>query len=622
MIALYKFNKPLEVQLSFLLREYGHEPALFYSVKSLLDQMMKPMVVITPIVWAKELESLPIPVLSVSIHLADLEREIVLCSGCRDAIRKAVIVASAEEIKRLKEEFRISGKVGEGIIPYSLDFLTQDQLVKLDSDSHEMYFMPAWGKMLSWDQKWEKKFHLVSPSLSYLFSVVQQACSLLTFTEKAIRERYQLEAIVHSSHDGVIAVDKQGNITLVNHHAKKMLGLPEEVLGQKITDFIPHSDMVRVLRTGKKELGDLAVLQDKHIVINRFPVIINGTVVGAVSNFKQITDIQKMEMKLRKMLHESGLEARYRISDIVGSSQEIQFAKEQAVLFAETEATVLITGESGTGKEMFAQGIHLASARSLGPFVAVNCAALPESLLESELFGYEEGSFTGARKGGKAGLFELAHGGTLFLDEIGEMPLRIQAILLRVLQEKKVRRVGGERVIPVDVRIIAATNRDLKEEIEQQRFRSDLYYRINVLTLDLPPLRERIGDIPDLVRSIVSQLNEQREKKIDKISTDIFSLLMDYHWPGNIRELRNVIERMVLLEKGSELTMRSAAFFVQKIQKNRLHSIRENELSLKTVEMELIRRALEKYQNNKTKAAQSLGMDRSTLWRKIKEYNL
>jgi transcriptional regulator, propionate catabolism operon regulatory protein len=621
MIALYKFNKPLEVQLSSLLREFGQKPAFFYSVKSLLDQMMKPMVVITPASWAKELESLPIPVLPVSIHLADLEREIGLCSGCRDAIRKAVIVASAEEISRLEEEYRISRKVEEGL-PYSLDFLTQDQLVKLESDLHEMYFMPAWGRMLSWDQRWEKKIRLVSPSLSYLFSVVQHACSLISFTEKAIQERYQLEAIVHSSHDGVIAVDKQGNITLVNHHAKKMLGLPEEVLGRKITDFIPHSDMVRVLKTGKKEIGDLAVLQDKQIVINRFPIIINGTVVGAVSNFKQITDIQKMEMKLRKMLHESGLEARYRISDIVGSSQEIQFAKEQAVLFAETEATVLITGESGTGKEMFAQGIHLASARSLGPFVAVNCAALPESLLESELFGYEEGSFTGARKGGKAGLFELAHGGTLFLDEIGEMPLRIQAILLRVLQEKKVRRVGGERVIPVDVRIIAATNRDLEEEIEQQRFRSDLYYRINVLTLDLPPLRERIGDIPDLVRSIVSQLNEQREKKIDKISTDIFSLLMDYHWPGNIRELRNVIERMVLLEKGSELTMRSAAFFVQKIQKNRFHRIRENELSMKEVEREMIRRALEKYQNNKTKAAQSLGMDRSTLWRKIKEYNL
>jgi len=214
----------------------------------------------------------------------------------------------------------------------------------------------------------------------------------------------------------VIAVDRHSQITLVNEHAKMLLGLSGDVLGKPITDYIPHSDMLRVLKTGREELGEIATVRDRSIVINRIPVIVKDQVVGAVSNFKEIIDIQKMEMTLRKKLHDNGLSARYRLDSIVGSSPAILETKEQAALFAKTNATVLITGESGTGKELFAQGIHLESGRAVGPFLAVNCAALPEGLLESELFGYEDGAFTGAKKGGKPGLFELAHGGTLFLD--------------------------------------------------------------------------------------------------------------------------------------------------------------------------------------------------------------
>ncbi|KOR81653.1 transcriptional regulator [Bacillus sp. FJAT-21352] len=434
-------------------------------------------------------------------------------------------------------------------------------------------------------------------------------------------ERYQVEAIVKSAHDGVVAVDHEGRITVANEHAKKLLGLQDGVKGHKITEFIPHSDLMRILATGKIEMGDIATVMGRQIVINRFPVIVKGKIVGVVSSFKEITNIQKMELKLRKMLHQSGLEAKHRLSDIVGRSSELVKAKDLAQRFARTDATVLITGESGTGKELFAQGIHLASPRVLGPFVAVNCSALPESLLESELFGYEEGAFTGANKGGKAGLFELAHGGTLFLDEIGEMPLHIQALLLRVLQERTVRRVGGDRVVPVDVRIIAATNRKLEEEIREKRFRTDLYYRINVLNVELPPLRDRLIDIPDLLGAIVNQFNEKRETQIVSIDQEVYTLFKAYDWPGNIRELRNIVERMVLLEEGSTLTVHSGEFLLQKLNRNK-NQKDLSDLSIKVNERELIEAALKKYFNNKTKTAQALGVDRSTLWRKLKEYNL
>ncbi|PLR92050.1 sigma-54-dependent Fis family transcriptional regulator [Bacillus sp. T33-2] len=435
-----------------------------------------------------------------------------------------------------------------------------------------------------------------------------------------VREKYQVEAIVKSSHEGVIAVDRQGYITIANENAKSILGLPEIEVGSKITNYIPQSDMLRVLETGKAELGDIAKIQNRQIVINRYPVLINHKVVGAVSNFKELTHIQKMEMKLRKKLYNKGLGAKYRLQDIVGNSKEIVESLQQALLYAQTDASVLITGESGTGKELFAQGIHLESSRASGPFVAVNCAAFPESLLESELFGYEEGSFTGANKGGKQGLFELAHGGTLFLDEIGEMPLRIQALLLRVLQEKCIRRIGGERIIPVDVRIIAATNKHLENAISTNEFRADLYYRINVLTLELPSLRRRLEDIPALVRNMINQFNHEQQRNIEYIEEDLLDLLKEYQWPGNIRELRNVIERMVLLAKGKSLCMKDATFFSQKLT-SAYQSNAARATNIKQNEKALIMDTLKKTPN-KTLAARELGIDRSTLWRKLKEYNL
>ncbi|KSU86013.1 transcriptional regulator [Fictibacillus enclensis] len=439
-------------------------------------------------------------------------------------------------------------------------------------------------------------------------------------TKEFVKEKLHVQAIVHSAHDAVIAVDMNGKITLTNDHAKKYLRLEADVIGRNITDFIPHSDMLRVLQAGKKEIGDIATIHDKQYLINRYPVLLDNTVVGAVSNIKEITDLQKMEMKLRKRLHENGLEAKYTLRDIIGETKTIQNAKEQAEIFGKTDATVLITGESGTGKELFAQGIHLQSRRAIGPFVAVNCAAFPEHLLESELFGYEEGSFTGAKKGGKPGLFELAHGGTLFLDEVGEMPLQIQAHLLRVLQEKTIRRVGGQRAIPVNVRIIAATNTEMEEALRSKKFRTDLFYRLNVLSLDLPPLRDRKDDIPLLVNHFMEQFNEQHSRKMSDVDPGFLPLLKQYDWPGNIRELRNVIERLILLDQGTSLNAQKAEVFYPKLTSNKKGREEKRE-NLKENERQLIQDALRKYEN-KTEAARFLGIGRSTLWRKMKQHDL
>ncbi|KZE55560.1 transcriptional regulator [Brevibacillus parabrevis] len=423
-----------------------------------------------------------------------------------------------------------------------------------------------------------------------------------------------IQAILDASHDGIIAVDHDYTIIWVNQNATEILGLPSHVVGEKITRYIPNSDMLRILATGKKEIGDIATVLNRQIIINRLPIVVRGEIVGAVSTFKEITDIQKMEMRIRKQSMESGLEAKFRLEDIVGHSKAMQEAKEWAETFARTDATVLIQGESGTGKELFAQGIHLSSQRATGPFIAVNCAALPGNLLESELFGYEEGAFTGARKGGKPGLFELAHGGTLFLDEIGEMSITIQALLLRVLQEKKVRRVSGERIVPVDVRIIAATNRNLEQMMEEKLFRSDLYYRLNVLTLELPPLRERTEDIPLLMEAIMEEIAQRGDRRLQGVDEAVYHFLGQYDWPGNVRELRNVVERMVLLCKSDYLRLEDTQFLSKKLA--RKQALRQQQDD----EEEMIRKVLEATKGNKREAAKMLGMDRTTLWRKMKKY--
>jgi propionate catabolism operon transcriptional regulator len=614
MIALFKMFDLYEDQIKNLLKDLGYPTASFYSINSILDQVMNPMVIMTPAIFLKELEDLSFPIIPIPMNIGDIKRSIKDLFEIPEQ-REYSFITSKEEIEWLRKEY-VEHAANDEI---QISFITEKQSASLKPN--HAYLAPIWMKGLLSNPR-IKSLHFIKPAFTSVIPFLQVAGSLMNLMEEILKERYQVDAIVDSTHDGVVAIDRTGNIRLVNEHAKTILGVEEDMKGRNITEFIPQSDMLRVLETGKIERGDIAAVGGRQIVINRSPVIVKGKIVGAVSNFKEITDFQKVELQLRKKLHQNGLAAKYRLTDIIGETQEIIEAKELARKFAETESTVLITGESGTGKELFAQGIHSASNRSLGPFVAVNCAVLPENLLESEIFGYEKGTFTGALKDGKPGLFELAHGGTLFLDEIGEIPLRIQALLLRVLQERTIRRVGGERIIPVDVRIITATNRNLEEEVEKKQFRSDLYYRLNVLALELPPLRERLADIPKLVESFLNEFNDKRKNKIVNVEKELIGLFQKYDWPGNIRELRNTIERMVVLEESDSLRLQGAKFLSEKIRKRKSLEESTNSLSIKNKEKELIQTTLEKFENNKKLAAQSLGIDRSTLWRKIKEYNL
>lgn len=358
----------------------------------------------------------------------------------------------------------------------------------------------------------------------------------------------QTELILDIVHEGVIALDREGRVTLFNRMAERILKVQGwKALGQHLEHICP--ELAVSCGTGGDPVVDtLCRVGQQDLVVNRVPLIKTRVAVGAVITFKAATEIEELEDKLRRELKRKGYVARYTFEDIVFEGEAIRKVITTARKLTRGDSSILIQGESGTGKELFAQALHNASQRKGYPFVAVNCAALPHTLLESELFGYEEGAFTGAKRGGKAGLFEQAHRGTIFLDEIGDLPLELQARLLRVLQEKVVMRVGGSRVIPVDVRVIAATNRELERLVEEGAFRADLYYRLNVLPLKIPPLRQRKDDIPGLVRHFLHRLGYKHD-----LPADILEVFTSYHWPGNVRELENCIEYMVNISDGKLL---------------------------------------------------------------------
>lgn len=443
------------------------------------------------------------------------------------------------------------------------------------------------------------------------------------------RERSAMfTTITQTAMDGVLYVDIQQTIKICNPAALKMYTGPKKKLqGLSLQSAFPFlsEPVSTVINTGTELPNQLIRWKNYTINATIHPVIINSRITGIVVTFQDVTQIQQVEIQIRKKMTDKGLNAHYHFNDIIHDSPEIDYVIEKAKKFASVSSNILIEGETGTGKELFAQSIHNASTRCNGPFVAVNCAALPENLLESELFGYVEGAFTGTAKGGKTGLFELAHKGTLFLDEISEIPLSIQGKLLRVLQEHEVRRVGGDRVISVDVRIIAATNHSLSRITEQGRFRQDLLYRLNVLKLFLPPLRRRCGDTKILFLHYLNLYYRQLGRIIPHVATAAIQMLSDYHFPGNIRELRNVTERLVVIcmdkEEITADDMREA-----------LHP-EELPVKFQSTDMpippfyqdgerEFLIRMLEESNYNQTLTAEKLGINRTTLWRRMKKHGI
>lgn len=457
--------------------------------------------------------------------------------------------------------------------------------------------------------------------------------------------RVMLEAIIESTQDAISVVDENGKGILINRAYTRLTGLTkEDVIGKPATVDIAEGESMhmQVLKTERAVSGVKLKVgpKKKEVIVNVAPIKVDGKLKGSVGVVRDISEIKKLTDELnqvRRIIMQ--LNAKYTFEDIIASSKLMLAAMQQAKRASATPATVILRGESGTGKELFAHAIHNSSPRANEPFIRVNCSAIAESLLESELFGYEEGAFTGARKGGRKGFFEDADGGTIFLDEIGKMNLELQAKLLRVLQEKEITRVGGTKPININVRIIVATNANLERMIQEGTFREDLYYRLNVVPIIVPPLRKRKEDIPKLTYHLIRKYNQEYGRSIKNISIEALDILMDYDWPGNVRELENIIGR-AMINAGLDSDFITEDYLPplgiiptmirpeKKISQSRLQITEYDILnkSLKEVldEMErnVILEVLEHTNGNKTDAAKLLGIAIRSLYYKLEKYGI
>ena len=437
-------------------------------------------------------------------------------------------------------------------------------------------------------------------------------------------------ALVQGFGEGLLAVDNDGIVTEINARGGEILGINAALARGSRLDQVYRGDapILQVVKTGKEYRNQEIIVDPSGRRAQSSASLLrdeNGAIVGAVAFLRELQGQPAVRKAAVFFSH------RYQFEDIVGDSLAMQTAKEWASLAATCNSTVLILGDSGTGKELFANAIHHASSRSRGPFLAINCAAMPESLIESELFGYSDGSFTGAKRGGQSGKFEMANGGTIFLDEIGEMSLSMQAKLLRVLQERTVSRIGSSTEINVDIRVIAATHCDLTKDVEAGRFREDLYYRLAVLEVKIPPLRERKEDIPAIATALVAKISKRLERPAAAISAEALEKLSSYSWPGNVREMENVLERALVRARGAttlasghvELPtngIRHSASHAREVQ----HPAAEPAFSgrLRDMEKRAIAEALSACRGNIKQAAAQLGIARNTLYRKMQEFEI
>jgi len=442
---------------------------------------------------------------------------------------------------------------------------------------------------------------------------------MLDDLENQLKRRELSDTITDNVHDAIIAVDSLGNIILFNKNARKMFGKrSEDMLGKAIRDTFPEVDFIYELLEDKGSIREKIIHMNKlTATVKASAITIDGEVNGAVCTFQDITKLQNLEKRIRFELNKKGLTAKFTFDGVVAEDDAMKKTLARAKRLSETDSTIMIYGESGTGKEIIAQSIHNASDRGRSPFVAVNCAALTESLLESELFGYEAGAFTGARKGGKPGLFELAHGGTIFLDEINSIPLNMQSKLLRVLEEKEVMRIGSDYIIPLDIRIIGAANEDLMDKVVREEFRRDLFYRLNVLELRIPPLRSRKKDIIPLFNTFIDELSGGDEE-MPYMGEEFEEMLLNHKWLGNVRELKNIAERHFIFKydriKPKELFGRSGVSGADILE--------NSDISLKdinrTIEKMVIETLLSRGKT-KTEAAEILGISRTALWKKLRD---
>lgn len=417
----------------------------------------------------------------------------------------------------------------------------------------------------------------------------------------------QIETIINCVDDGIIAIDEYKNILYINRKITNMSHPNDE--NEFVERILEVLNIEEIIKVGTEINNKQLTLKNNSFLFNVKPIELDNKIIGYVILIRTIKEINKIINDVSNSYICTDFD------DIIGNSMEINEVKEYSTKASKGDSTVLILGESGTGKEMFARAIHYRSKRRNRPFIAINCAAIPENLLESELFGYEEGSFTGAKRGGKIGKFELCNGGTIFLDEIGDMPLHLQTKLLRVIQERVIEKVGASFSTPINIRIISATHKDLYEMVGQGEFRRDLFYRLNVIPIKIPPLRDRSGDTNILMSYFLKKCNFKLDKEVLGFSKEVYECFDIYGWPGNIREMENVIEYAVNMENGEIIGLDSLP------ARFRENSYVENNFNLKSVEKKIIEEVMGRYRN-RDKAAKVLGIGRATLFRKLKEYGI
>lgn len=448
-----------------------------------------------------------------------------------------------------------------------------------------------------------------------------------------IDETSLLETMLAAPDELIVVVNKNGYIENMSQAYGDFLGIQvQNAIGRHVTEVIENTRMDIVVKTGVPETGETQDIHGEKMIATRIPIRKNGMVIGAygrvlVRNTRELHMLHdklssiEMELNMYKRTFEKINTAKYTVDDIIGDCSIMQDLKDSVRKVAKTNSNVLIMGESGTGKELFAHSIHAGSMRRKAPFVCVNCGSIPEQLIESELFGYEKGAFTGARKGGKIGLFPAAHGGTIFLDEIGELPLPMQVRLLRVLQDREIQRVGSNVREKVNVRVVAATNRNLYQMVKKGEFRSDLYYRLNVVTLHLPLLRERKEDLPLLIQMILSKISKKESLGAIEISREAMDHLLRYDWPGNVRELENVLERAINFTDAGEKI--KAKNLPERITGSMVsQTVMPLKELMENTEKDAIKDALLRCRNCKAKAANELGISRTTLYEKMMKYEI
>ena len=466
----------------------------------------------------------------------------------------------------------------------------------------------------AYSQKMGINCALIKTSKDSVRHAIDEAISLLEFTKMQKAKTERLQIVLDNISEGIISIDGKKKIVTCNSNACIYLSCSEEsVVGKVIGDVFPMLDEPDLSKLIASEYGTVLKIGDRDFSVNKNPIIVDGNFVGCVLILQKVNVLRDIETKIRQTSYSKGFVAKYGFDDILGNSRVIEQTKSLAKKFSRVDATILIVGETGTGKELFAQSIHKASDRRNGPFVAINCAALPESLLESELFGYAPGAFTGASKNGKVGLFELAHKGTIFLDEISEMSLSLQGRLLRVLAENSILRLGDDSIIPVDVRIISATNRDIEEDVNAGRFRRDLYFRLNVLRLDIPPLRMRGNDVIVLAKCFLEHYYKKHGNPVHCFSVECYPYLEAGHFSGNVRELRNLCERLSVVVSDRDVRSDDLTGLIS-----------VEPLSEKKDEDDEKARIMDALSTlkNKSDVARYLKIDRSTLYRKMAKYGI